>query len=293
MAVQNITVSTSVGESDVLALTEEQRAAIYREWYFQLVVPPVTEYLNLKYPRYQGFYGYCQIMSGDYVVQTVPLQYVNQRIYSESTAEFIESVDFDACIYRFLKRAIKLYSVAPGVVDDTPDSAKVVVVKTRTTSLRFRLLPGVAANVTLVYGKFASSCGNEVEISDGPEIPDANNKTPAGNNEEDFPREDPKDPTGNQGDFDEPDYDFPDALLGKYVTEVLLGSPAGTTETYEVPATQFDSFDIVPIPVRTDTPECFQGRIGGVLNGQLRWTTQNCVSPVLNFITTFVPPGGG
>lgn len=139
-------------ESDVVGLTAEQRTAIE----FQLTVSIVSEgtwlYRNFKFPRYKNNYGYAQIMSGAYVVQSVSLDYLNQQIL------FFEADTFDisdniACAARAILGALT-----------PPSNAVISVTKHRThiTSVRFRFYSGIKANVGIRWVTPESNCGNAV-----------------------------------------------------------------------------------------------------------------------------------
>lgn len=289
MTFQYQTVSSSVGASDILPLSDAHRAAGFLVYRWQLTVPPITDYKNLKTPRHKGFYGYCQVMQGEYVKDTVAIDYVDQVLWEYNRADTLTLIDEVACAYKLLKQAVRLYSVAPGVVDNLPESFTVKIPTIQVTSLRFRLLPDVRGNVTLTYGVFGTDCGNTVEIVNGPPIPNPNNSSPSPRPPGEFPDEDPNDPTGNDGDQDEPKPDFGELGGGRYKTTVYFGAPFSDSTEYFAPASEFDTFSLTNLPVRTDAQGCNQARLGGLVNGKLVWQTDNCTSPIENQITVYEP----
>lgn len=189
-------------ESDVVRITNSQRTAIE----FMMTVSIANEatwlYRNLKYPRYKNFYGYAQIMSGAFVVRVVPLTFLNQEILHWRDIAFYIN-DTTLCSVKAL-----------GAAMTPPVTGFAINVKTRQrfTSVRFRLLPGIVANCSLVWEIGDSACGNLVEEPDErqgqPPIP--NNSGASGNPRPTGQTGDELDPSNNDGN-DDPNDGKPDA----------------------------------------------------------------------------------
>lgn len=150
MAVQSVTFG--IRESDVVGLTEPQRVSEELTAALSIVSEGTLVYKNLTYPRFQNFYGRCQLMSGAYVVQNVQLQHINQELLHWRNTELgINATTL--CL-------LKLY----GSLDTPPIALTVfnVLTRSRFTSLRFRLPAGTLANLTLQWNDYDAKCGEEV-----------------------------------------------------------------------------------------------------------------------------------
>lgn len=149
-------VSFGLNTSDVVGFTSEQRTAIELQATISIVSEAKLESKNLRYPRFKNFYGYAQIMSGAYVVQDIPLTYLNQELlfWRENT---LDQNDANACAFKQL-----FASLTPPVVA-TYDIEKI---RQHFTSIRFRLLPLVQANVGLRWQTLVSRCGNTITDPD-------------------------------------------------------------------------------------------------------------------------------
>lgn len=189
-------------ESDVVRITNSQRTAVE----FMMTVSIANEatwlYRNLKYPRYKNFYGYAQVMSGAFVVRVVPLTFLNQEILHWRDIAFYIN-DTTLCSVKAL-----------GAAMTPPVTGFAINVKTRQrfTSVRFRLLPGIVANCSLVWEIADSACGNLVEEPDErqgqPPLP--NNSGASGNPRPSGQSGDELDPSNNDGN-DQPNDGKPDA----------------------------------------------------------------------------------
>lgn len=177
-----------------MGFTPDQRTAVELQATFSVVNEATWLYKNMKPPRYRNSYGFCQVMSGAYVVDTIQLQHVNQELlhWRDETFGILETI---GCYAKGLASALQ-----------PPFALITNTVKTRrrVTSLRFRLYPGVEANIGLVWETPAARCGGNVEEPDpkqGQPIPPNNsNADPSARPPEqgDF---DPTDKSNNDGDY--------------------------------------------------------------------------------------------
>lgn len=178
-------------ESDAVRITASQRTSVEYQMCISIANEATWLYRNLKYPRYKNFYGYAQVMSGAFVVKVIPLTFLNQEILHWRTDSFGIN-DTTVCSVRIL-----------GAAMTPPVTGFGVIVKTRVrfTSVRFRLLPGVVANVSLVWEDGDSACGNLIEQPDErqgqPPLP--NNSGPSGNPRPPNQTGDEIDPSDNDG----------------------------------------------------------------------------------------------
>lgn len=138
--------------SDVVGFTPEQRTAVEMGVYVSIYDEATWLYKNLKHPRYSNFYGYAQIMSGTFVVKDVALNFLNQEIlhWRDETFGINETT---GCYAKGIASALQ-----------PPFTLVTNTVKTRQryTSVRFRLLPGVGANVSLIWETAQAKCGGNI-----------------------------------------------------------------------------------------------------------------------------------
>lgn len=145
-------VTFGIAENDVVGLTESQRTSEEIIIGLSIVKEAAIEYKNLRFPRYQNYYGKCQLMVGAYVSKNIQLQHLNQELLHWRHPELgiIETV---GCYF-------KAYGAADqppiGIVTNT------VLVRERFTSLRFKMNPGVLANLTIQWDVFDAKCGGNV-----------------------------------------------------------------------------------------------------------------------------------
>lgn len=147
-------VSFGLKNDDSIGFTPEQQSATEIIITFSVVNEPKTlEYKNLRYPRYKNFYGYCQRMAGAYVVDTVPLHHVNQLLhhYEYRIAELDQSI------------ACKLADISKRVFTPLTPVLVVRLHRNYITGLRFRLVDGVIANITIDWEKYTQQCGETIE----------------------------------------------------------------------------------------------------------------------------------
>lgn len=189
-------------ESDAVRITNSQRTAIEYQMTVSIANEATWLYRNLKYPRYKNFYGYAQVMSGAFVVRVVPLTFLNQEILHWRDIAFYIN-DTTLCSVKAL-----------GAAMVPPVTGFAINVKTRQrfTSVRFRLLPGVVANCSIVWEIADSACGNLVEEPDERQgqPPIANNSGASGNPRPSGQTGDELDPSNNDGN-DEPNDGKPDS----------------------------------------------------------------------------------
>lgn len=142
----------ALAESDVVGFTASQRTAIEMQVCVSIAFEASWLYRNLKYPRYKNFYGYAQVMSGAFVVAVVPLNFLNQEILHWRDYSF--GINQTTGCYA---RGLASLLTPPGAL--IPNTVKT---RQRYTSIRFRLLPGVIANVSLVYEIGQPQCEDNV-----------------------------------------------------------------------------------------------------------------------------------
>lgn len=177
--------------TDVVGLTAEQRTAIE----FQLCVSIANEatwlYKNLKHPRFKNFYGYAQVMSGAFVVEDIPLSFLNQEILHWRNESYA-TIDAIGC-------AAKL--VCSQLTPSKDISWTNVKLRQRVTSVRFRLLPGIVANCAIVWETAESNCSNQIQepSSEQGQPPLPNNSGPESNPRPPGQNGDPVDPSNNDG----------------------------------------------------------------------------------------------
>jgi len=183
-----------VQTSDVIAFSEPQRLAVEMSVSLSIASEGEWLYKNLKYPRYKNFYGYAQLMSGAFVVQSIPLTFLNQELVHWRDQSFGIN-DTTLCMGKFLANLIQPSATV---------GALLVKTRQRFTSIRFRLLGGIIANITYVWQEGESSCGNVVVEPDGkqgqPAIP--NNGGASGSARPSDQGGDPTDPSANDGGYD-------------------------------------------------------------------------------------------
>lgn len=186
---------------DVVGFTESQRLAIELQMVFSITNEATWLYKNYKYPRYRNFYGYAQLMSGAFVVKSIELLHINQEIvhWQHSSSEILQSI---GCVGKKI------------LANLTPPKESVVTVallRQRYTSVRFRLNPGIEANVNINWHFLDKLCEDDI-IAPVPEQgnpPDADNKNGDPGSRPSGQPQDEKDRSNNDG-KDIPDDDRPE-----------------------------------------------------------------------------------
>lgn len=144
-------VTFGLEENDICGLTGDMRTAIE----FQMCVSIAEEgpwlYWNFKYPRHKNFFGYAQVMAGEFVVDTIPISHINQEIL------WFRDVSFGinqttGCYARGLAQLIGNGPLVPNTVKT----------RQRFTSVRFKFLPGVLANCVLKWEIGESLCEDQI-----------------------------------------------------------------------------------------------------------------------------------
>lgn len=97
------------------------------------------EYRNYNTPRFENHYGYAQLMSGAFVIKTIKIAYLNQEIlhFQQSSTDILQSI---GCGVKKI-----LNSLTPPVSADVT----VYLLRQKYTSVRFKLRPGVLANINI------------------------------------------------------------------------------------------------------------------------------------------------
>jgi len=183
-----------VSTSDVIAFSEPQRTAVEMSVSLSIASEGEWLYKNLKYPRFKNFYGYAQLMSGAFVVESIPLTFLNQELVHWEDQSFGIN-DTTLCMGKFLANLIQPSATVGALLIKT---------RQRYTSIRFRLFGGIIANVSYVWQEGESGCGNVVLEPDGkqgqPAIP--NNGGASGSPRPSDQGGDPVDPSANDGGYD-------------------------------------------------------------------------------------------
>jgi hypothetical protein len=264
-----VAVNFGISGSDVYSLSNEQRRASELWMMFSVSVNPPNQYLNLKPPRHESFYGYAQLMFGPAVVQTIKLQYANQLIYYSYQC-CPEVLDAIACAVKQIASLTE---------------ASVTPLNRPFTSVRFRLVPGCFGNLFVSWLPFTSDCGNTIN-----DPPDQQANPPAPNNGPQDPNQqplestqDPYDPTGNDGDDpNAPAPENPTGENGTWYARVSFGAPGNDVRYVSGIGKATDIASIVNLGKRTDSPNCTQDHIGLAINGVVVSDTPNCISPILS-----------
>lgn len=149
-------ISFGLETSDVVGLTPDQRTAVEFQATISIVSKGSQVYENFRYPRYRNFYGYCQLMSGAYVIKSVELNYLNQELLHWRDDVFGIN-ETTGCYAKGLASAL-----------NPPFNliTKTILIRQRYTGLRFRLMPTVTANLGLVWETPAPLCGGLIEQPD-------------------------------------------------------------------------------------------------------------------------------
>jgi hypothetical protein len=181
--------------TDVVPLTPDQRTSVELQVSFSVVNEASWLYKNFKPPRYRNSYGFCQLMSGAYVIDTIQLQHVNQELlfWRDETFGILETV---GCYAKGLASALQPPFV---LITNTVKARK------RVTSLRFRLYAGIEANIGIRWETPVARCGGNLIEPDPkqgqPVAPNNTNANPGARPGEqgDY---DPTDASDNDGDYD-------------------------------------------------------------------------------------------
>lgn len=142
---------------DVVGFTEAQRTAISLSAYVSIVSEGTWLYRNLKFPRWKNCYGFCQVMSGAFVRQAIPIEYINQQVLFEDYTDVKQSGDI-GCLIKALGEALG----QTAILTVTPTRSPI-------TSLRFRFFPGVLANLSISWSVYTPKCGETVLTPDAAE----------------------------------------------------------------------------------------------------------------------------
>lgn len=251
-------VNFGIETTDVVGLTPGQRTAVEFQMVFSISNRGTQLYDNFRYPRFKCFYGYAQIMSGAFVIRSVPLEHINQEIlhWRDEVFGLTETI---GCYAKAL--AIALTPTRDLVTNS-------VLTRQRITGVRFRLAETIRANVTLTWETGEAKCGGNV-LSPLPaqgQPPAPNNSNSGANPRPPEQGGDNSDPSANDGDYDptaglpEPPKptEPPGGLVGQWF-DVYSGYNAGCagtypTRTYAIPGAT--NGDITPSAVRTGDGSC-------------------------------------
>jgi hypothetical protein len=178
--------------SDVVGLTEAQRDAVELQAAISIVDEATWLYKNFKHPRFENFYGYAQIMHGAYVAEDIPLQFLNQTLlYWYQNQIVLEN-------YNFSTTKIILNAINPSF----EFGGDVQPVRQPVTSIRFRLLAGVKANLSLSWYVFTpdnATVKPPAPEQGRPHTPNNTSSNPAARPGDQG--RDPSDPSANDGNY--------------------------------------------------------------------------------------------
>lgn len=282
-------VSFGLEESDVVGLTPDQRTAVEFQMTCSIFNEGPAVYRNYRYPRYRNFYGYAQLMSGVHVVKKIPIRYLNQELLHWRDISF------------GINETIGCYFKAYGLADLPTVLITPITIKTRQryTGVRFRFVPGVLANCSIVWETGQSACGSTIT-----DPAHEQGQPPAGANGGYNPGSRPpeqggdgSDPSPNDGNYDPdsglPEPPAPGRTSGQwYYNSVGTKLPGCTTYSGNGPIAGATNGQVVPqwVPQRANIP-CPEAQDGIVLYGGV--TVQEPTG-VLSFTFYFVPsPGSG
>ena len=209
-------------------------------------------YCNYKFPRWENFFGYAQIMSGEFVVQTIPIKHINQEVLHFRDISFGINQS-TGCYAKGLAVLI-----GNGVL--IPNTVKL---RQRYTSVRFKFLPGILANCALRWETAEPLCEDLIG-----EPNNAQGQPPTPRNHQ----HDPSDrPSGQGGDNDDPTvndgdpYTGPDDRPPYAELEPITGSWFVTFATAQGGGGTFPLNDTDPTSQYTVGGEC---NSGGIENGR-------------------------
>ena len=104
----------------VYQFTEEEKQAYRLRVYTQVIRHPENESLNLKYQKYHSFYGYAQLMNGNHVHRTVPLQYESECILEFTQSDNLNTFLNAAFTYGVLQSIANLAVLHGGTPEINP-----------------------------------------------------------------------------------------------------------------------------------------------------------------------------
>lgn len=250
--------------NDTFALTEEQRIAPEFAAFISVSALNTTPYENMKMPRHESFYGYAQLMAGAYVIETIQISYVNQRIF-----------------YQYMDTSL-IYDAIGCAVQALDGSPAIIFPRRRDlTAIRVRCAPWAELNMTVRWIPLDSVCGNGIaEPRDGQgNPPDPKNDRESPDDQPDETESDGFDETGSDG--VDPDAPKPGAqgLQGAWNWDVLYSAPFDGIGTNTAPGFEDQvpgQIDLAPLG------GCTEPRLGFTLDGILVTETDNCDSTILN-----------
>lgn len=244
-------VAFALQPNDVVGFTENQRTAVELSANISISVEPAVVYKNLKYPRDKCFYGYAQLMFGAFVVEEIPLNFLNQRLVHWRDYSFGIN-DTTVCMAKLIAGALP----EPQVI-----SGRVVKTRQAFTSIRFELCEATRANIVLKWENGESSCGNNVEqpSSEQGNPPEPANNTanpgsrPPGQGGDDFDNSPNDGRPKKPGEFDPPSPIPAGTAYGRWYQVVTWED--GYTQTY--PMT-----DVSPTSNYQAVGKCYEGAQG-------------------------------
>lgn len=256
--------SFALTQDDLFGLSDAQRVAPEFAVFISVSGLSKEPYLNLKMPRNESYYGYAQIMAGAYVVQTVQLQYVNQRVYYD----YLDT----SLIYDAIGCAVQ--ALGGGTAEITPRRRDI-------TAIRVKSAPWAELNMTVRWIPLYSLCGNLYNdpVPDQGQPPEPKNDRQDPNDQPLENRLDPFDNTGADG--QDPNAPKPgnNDLQGVWTWTVLYSPPFDAEFDSTAPGFDTDVPGTIPLPPYSGSSN---DRVGFTLNGVLVAETDNVDSSVLS-----------
>lgn len=273
---------------DVCGFDDSQRTAIELQLCVSVAELGPWLYWNYKFPRFENFFGYAQIMSGTFIVQTVAIKHINQEVLHWRDISFGIN-QTTGCYARGLAQLINQGNLI----------ANTVKTRQRFTSVRFKFLPGIKANCCLRWETAESKCDDVVaDPNEGQGNP------PPPKNHTYNPDERPEgqggdglDPTVNDGvpyqnDDDRPPYAEIFPVAGKWYEHVTFsaGSPSSGPVGDTDPASVWTAGGVCHEGVQGATDPQGKSGISALKNGIFQYCAQNPAKGQVTGLTfTFVP----
>jgi len=251
-------------QSDICGLTGDMRTAVEFQMCVSIADLGPWKYWNFKTPRNRNSLGYAQVMCGEYVVETIHIQHINQEILHWRDIAF------------GINASIGCYAKALAIlIDNGMLQANNVRTRQRYTSVRFRFYPGVLANVVLRWETGEPLCDDVISEPNEDQA-----KPPQPKNHQHSPESRPApiqgdgdDPTVTDGDDYEDEDDRPPyaELLpatgqwyGIYTAKNINNSCQQYSDEYALPGATDGTISPVLIPGAT-------GQCPGTQDGVVMW----------------------
>lgn len=191
-------VARAIVNYGVYQFTEQQRSQRIVRMTSQVEKKPENEFLNAKFQKMQSFYGYAQLMIGNWVCSTIQLQYEFEQIFSWENWTAQHEI-FHYCTQ--LNNAVNLSTVAsqlgaPGLVFEGEPITIALMPYDRVV---FKLYSNTTLLIEVSTEPFINRCSAPVELVDEPPLAEPSSRAVEPN------------PLDNPYDIPDPPYDLPTA----------------------------------------------------------------------------------